>query len=84
MVIVKRTSVQLQHCEERLLRHLHVSNLLHALLDVALRRLLDYQLSNGVDFLCILATTGETPCLTSEEKSKIKELVVEKVNGRIP
>ncbi len=51
---------------------------------VALRRLLDYQLSNGVDFLCILATTGETPCLTSEEKSKIKELVVEKVNGRIP
>lgn len=51
---------------------------------VALRRLLDYQLSNGVDFLCILATTGETPCLTAEEKSKIKELVVEKVNGRIP
>lgn len=51
---------------------------------VALRRLFDYQLSNGVDFLCILATTGETPCLTSEEKSKIKELVVEKVNGRIP
>ncbi|MCM1312911.1 MAG: 4-hydroxy-tetrahydrodipicolinate synthase [Bacteroides sp.] len=51
---------------------------------VALRRLLDYQLSNGVDFLCILATTGETPCLTAEEKRKIKELVVEKVNGRIP
>ena len=29
---------------------------------VALRRLLDYQLSNGADFLCILATTAETPC----------------------
>lgn len=50
----------------------------------ALRRLLDYQISNGVDFLCILATTGETPCLTKEEKQKIKNLVVETVNGRIP
>lgn len=50
----------------------------------ALRRLLDYQLSNGADFLCILATTGETPCLTKEEKQNIKELVVEKVAGRIP
>lgn len=50
----------------------------------ALRRLLDYQISNGVDFLCILATTGETPCLTSEEKLKIKDIVVEKFAGRIP
>ena len=50
----------------------------------ALRRLLDYQISNGVDFLCILATTGETPCLTADEKHKIKDIVVEKVAGRIP
>lgn len=51
---------------------------------VALRRLLDYQLSNGVDFLCILATTAETPCLTKDEKQKIKDIIVEKVNGSIP
>ncbi len=50
----------------------------------ALRRLLDYQLSNGIDFLCILATTGETPCLTEEEKNNIKDIVKEKVQGRIP
>lgn len=50
----------------------------------ALRRLMDYQLSNGADFLCILATTGETPCLSKEEKQNIKDLVVEKVAGRIP
>lgn len=50
----------------------------------ALRRLLDYQLSNGVDFLCILATTGETPCLSFDEKRKIKDIVVEKVNGTKP
>lgn len=51
---------------------------------VALRRLLDYQLSNGADFLCILATTAETPTLTEEEKIQVKDLVVEKVNGSVP
>lgn len=50
----------------------------------ALKRLLDYQLSNGIDFLCILATTGETPCLSAEEKKAIKDLIVERVNGRVP
>lgn len=50
----------------------------------ALRRLLDYQLNNGVDFLTILATTGETPCLTEDEKTQIKDIVIEKVKGTIP
>lgn len=50
----------------------------------ALRRLLDYQLAGGIDFLCILATTGETPTLTEEEKSHIIQIVKEKVQGRIP
>lgn len=51
---------------------------------VALRRLLDYQLSNGTDFLCILATTAETPTLSEEEKTQVKDLIVEKVNGSVP
>ena len=50
----------------------------------ALRRILDYQLSNGVDFLCVLGTTAETPCLTKQEKDSIVSLVVEKVNGAVP
>lgn len=50
----------------------------------ALRRILDYQLANGVDFLCVLGTTAETPCLTKQEKENIKALVIEKVNGTIP
>ena len=50
----------------------------------SLRRLLDFQLSNGVDFLCILGTTAETPTLSAEERQKVKELAVEKVNGQIP
>lgn len=51
---------------------------------VTLGRLLDYQLKNGADFFCILATTGETPTLTAEEKKRIKELVVEKVGDKVP
>ena len=50
----------------------------------ALKRLLSYQIDNGADFLCILATTGETPCLTKDEKSKIKDFIVDNVRGRIP
>ena len=50
----------------------------------SLVRLMEYQLDNGADFLCILATTGETPCLTKEEKQKIKDLVVSTVKGRVP
>lgn len=50
----------------------------------SLEKLVQYQLDNGADFLCILATTGETPCLTSDEKERIKELVINKVKGQIP
>ena len=50
----------------------------------SLKRLVEYQLQNGADFLCILATTGETPCLLAEEKAEIKRLVVEVNNGRVP
>lgn len=50
----------------------------------SLIRLVEYQLDNGADFLCILATTGETPTLTAEEKQKIKETIVSLVRGRVP
>lgn len=50
----------------------------------ALLRLVEYQLDNGADFFCILATTGETPTLTAEEKQRIKDLVVDKVQARVP
>lgn len=50
----------------------------------ALLRLVDYQLDNGADFFCILATTGETPTLTADEKARIKQLVVDKVQARVP
>ena len=33
----------------------------------SLTRLVEYQIDNGADFLCILATTSEAPCLSAEE-----------------
>lgn len=50
----------------------------------ALSRLVDYQLQNGTDYLVVLGTTAETPTLTEEEKKEIINLIVTKVNGRIP
>ena len=50
----------------------------------ALLRLVDYQLKNGTDFLCVLGTTAETPTLTKEEKEKVKRTIIDRVNGRIP
>ena len=50
----------------------------------ALKRLIEYQLEGGADFFCILATTGETPCLTTDEKHEIKQFVVNTVARRVP
>jgi len=50
----------------------------------ALKRLVEYQIGNGADFLCILATTGETPCLTKQERLDVQHFIVNLVNGRIP
>ncbi len=50
----------------------------------AMKRLVEYQLENGADFLCILATTAEAPCLTQAEKDKITSVIKDLVRGRIP
>ena len=50
----------------------------------ALLRLVDYQLENGTDFLCVLGTTAETPTLTKEEKEKVKRTIINRVDGRLP
>lgn len=50
----------------------------------ALERLVSYQIDNGADFLCILATTGESPCLSKTEKDELTRVVRSIVKGRIP
>ncbi len=44
--------------------------------------LVDYQIKGGVNFLVPLGTTGETPCLTDEEKIKILKLAREHSAGK--
>lgn len=50
----------------------------------AFRHLLRFHLEQGTDFLCVLGTTAETPCLDEVEKEEIKRVVVREVGGRIP
>ncbi len=46
--------------------------------------LIDRQLAGNTDFFCILGSTAETPCLTSDEKLRIKNFSVERIAGRVP
>lgn len=50
----------------------------------ALEKLIEYQLENGADFFTILATTGECPCLSAEEKEKLTETIISIASGRAP
>lgn len=50
----------------------------------ALRKLIAFQVDNGADFMVILATTAETPCLNEEEKDKITALARDVIRGRVP
>jgi 4-hydroxy-tetrahydrodipicolinate synthase len=54
-------------------------------LDVeALRRLVEFQLREGIDFLVPCGTTGETPTLEHEEYLGVIRVVVEEVAGKVP
>lgn len=50
----------------------------------ALKRLVEYQITNGTDYLVVLGTTAETPTLTEEEKEAVIQTVVSTVHGRVP
>lgn len=49
-----------------------------------LAELIEFQIENGTDYLCILGTTAETPTLTDDEKLKIVQTAIKQINGRIP
>ena len=46
--------------------------------------LIEHLLSNGTDSLVVSGTTGESPTLSTEEKLRLIQFVVEKVNKRVP
>lgn len=49
----------------------------------ALRNLVQMQLDGGTDFLVVQGTTGESPTLSSDEKRKVLDTVLEVNNGRL-
>ena len=50
----------------------------------ALKKLVEFQIKNGTDYLVVCGTTAETPTLTEDEKENITRFVVQQANGRIP
>jgi len=50
----------------------------------ALAGLVEMQIAAGTDFLCVLGTTAETPCLSAEEKKRVMECVARVAAGRVP
>ncbi len=49
----------------------------------ALAKLVEYQIANGVDFLVVQGTTGESPVLTANEKTAVLKCVFETNKGRL-
>jgi 4-hydroxy-tetrahydrodipicolinate synthase len=49
-----------------------------------LQRLVDYNITNGVNYLVVQGTTGESVTLTKEEKQRILEFIIEINNKRLP
>ncbi len=50
----------------------------------ALRKLVDFQIEQGIDGLVPVGTTGESPTLSPEETERVIRIVVEQTGGRVP
>ena len=49
-----------------------------------LKRVVNFQVENGIEYLVVLGTTGESVTLTKEEKQLVIDTVIEVNNGRLP
>jgi len=52
--------------------------------EAALRRLLRWQIEEGIHFLVPCGTTGESPTLTREEHLRVVAITVEEARGKVP
>jgi 4-hydroxy-tetrahydrodipicolinate synthase len=50
----------------------------------AFRRLVDFQIENGVDFIVACGTTGESVTMSDDEQARVVELTIEASEGRAP
>jgi 4-hydroxy-tetrahydrodipicolinate synthase len=51
--------------------------------EAALRRFVDFQISEGVEALVPVGTTGENPTLNADEQKRVIEVVIEQTNKRV-
>ena len=52
--------------------------------EAALRRLVQFQLREGIDFLVPCGTTGETPTLEHDEYLRVIQITLEEAKGKVP
>lgn len=50
----------------------------------ALRKLVNYNIDNGINYLVINGTTGESGTITKEEKKEIIKVIADENKGRLP
>src|SRR5450432_3099455 len=50
----------------------------------ALKKLIDFNIENGVNYFVSLGTTGESATLSNEEKKSVWDFTLKCVNGRVP
>lgn len=50
----------------------------------ALKRIVNFQIDNGIDYLVVLGTTAETATLSKQEKELVIQTIVDANNGRLP
>lgn len=50
----------------------------------ALKKLVDFNIENGTDYLVVLGTTAEAATLSSEEKKQVIDHITRANNGRVP
>lgn len=50
----------------------------------AFRRLVEFQIENGVDFIVACGTTGESVTMGDDEQARVVELTIEASEGRVP
>lgn len=50
----------------------------------ALKKIVKFQIDNGIEYLVVLGTTGESATLTKAEKELVIQTVIEANNGKLP
>ena len=52
--------------------------------EIGLKRLVEFQITGGVDFIVACGTTGESVTMSEEEQARVVELCVQTAKGRVP